>query len=185
MEIVRNLSKIIKIQYCNQYKDPVYINDDKLVIYPISNPVVMEWLSMNGKILKVTKPNIKEVLSLKLRNLDDYYHSNQVRKVNIKINNKSYQIVNSSLVREVFSRRLIALESQIKNNILTKERASFLYVISDSQTEIISLKELKEKLFTLEEKRQSQFYNKERHKKEILSLQTESEIENYNFKTGW
>lgn len=185
MEIVRNLSKIIKVQYCNQYKDSVYINDNKLVIYPISNPVVMEWLSINGKISKIKNADIGEILSLKLKKLDNYYNSDLVKEVNIKINNKNYIIVNSSSIREIFTRRLVVLESQIKNNILTKERAKFLYVISDSQTEIISLKELKEKLFILEEKRQSQFYNKERHKKEILSLKTESEIENYDFKTGW
>lgn len=120
----------------------------------------------------------------KLSELERYFHCEEVTKIKININSSEHQVINNAKTRDLFLTKLTVLQNQIASNLITEDQANFSFQ-NDGEVIDMSLPQIKQTLFFLDQKRRSQFYNKEAHKISILSLAQKESVENYNLKTGW
>lgn len=116
--------------------------------------------------------------------LEQYFHSPEVTNIKININNAEHKIINNAKTRDLFLTKLEVLQNQIASGLITEAEANFSFQ-NDGEVIDMNLPQIKQTLFFLDQKRRSQFYNKEAHKISILSLAQKESIENYNFATGW
>lgn len=121
---------------------------------------------------------------MKISLLEQYFHSDEVIKIKVSINNSEHQVINNAKTRDLFLTKMIMLQNQIVSGLITEDEATFSFQ-NDGEIIDMNLPQIKQTLFFLDQKRRSQFYNKETHKINILALAQKENVETYNFKTGW
>ena len=115
-----------------------------------------------------------------MRELDHYYHSSEIRMT--KYNSISFE--NRSNLRSLLSRQIISL-NELARQGLEEDMLFFNLVDSQGVEHRLNVEKLAQILNFLENKRQKQFLQKELHRLTILSLKNTTEVQQYNFKSGW
>lgn len=146
-----------------------------------------KWLTQNipSQNILEEKPSIEDERSAKLQELEAYYHSDEVKNVNVIVRDKNYDFLNNSSFRNLLLSKIVVLNQKVKSELINDKEVLFSCQLSRNQTLNLTLQEMEKILFFLDEKRQAQFSNKQIHTNKILSLVSESEIRNYDFKVGW
>jgi len=146
-----------------------------------------KWLTQNipSQNILEEKPSIEDERSAKLQELEAYYHSDEVKKVNIMVRDKNYEFLNDSSFRNLLLNKIVVLNQKVKSELINDKEALFSCQILRNQTLDLTLQEMEKILFFLDEKRQAQFCNKQIHSNKILNLSNESEIRKYDFRIGW
>jgi hypothetical protein len=126
---------------------------------------------------------IEEERKLKIGELVIYYHCDEVRKTKISHQDTDYFVLNNSKLRNFITNQIIILKAK---NVRTNENKELFFKFKiDDDFLNLNLSQLESILLVLEDKRKSQFYNKEKHLLNISKLKTIKEIKNYNLFTGW
>ena len=146
-----------------------------------------KWLTQNipSQNILEEKHSIEDEMSAKLQELEAYYHSDEVKNVNVIVRDKNYDFLNNSSFRNLLLSKIVVLNQKVKSELINDKEVLFSCQLSRNHTLNLTLQEMEKILFFLDEKRQAQFSNKQIHTNKILSLVSESEIRNYNFKVGW
>ncbi|MDA9573347.1 hypothetical protein N9R48_00260 [Rickettsiales bacterium] len=152
--------------------------------------------NINGKQSELTKAEYKEYYSsqpseeqilqnersFKMHDLKLHFDSDQIKKTTINIDDKAYQVTNSNKLRSLFLDKFLILQIKISDNLITKEEAIFSYENEDGAIIELSLDDLKTNILFLDESRQLQFREQQKHQKNIKALKTKQEVENYKIK---
>jgi len=146
-----------------------------------------KWLTQNTSSQNSleAKPSIEDERSAKLQELEAYYYSDEVKKVNIVVRDKNYESLNDSSFRNLLLNKIVVLNQKIKSELIDNKEVLFSCQLPRNQTLDLTLQEMEKILFFLDEKRQDQFRNKQIHANNILNLSNESDIRKYDFRIGW
>ena len=124
------------------------------------------------------------VKQIKISDLEQYFRSDEIIKISVNLNNFEHRISNNSEIRNLFLTKMVVMQNQIESGLTVESDVTFSFK-NGSEVIDMTMSQIKQTLFILDQKRRSQFYNKEAHKISILSLTNKESVESYNFKTGW